>query len=529
MTDEFARRTTALLVATALVIPGAALARPASQRYGKPSLSRHEAELEARLAKLEQEVTDLRGALKAANAGPAAAPDAVLATVAPTTVAPATLTAAITTASQDAGAARAEAASATHAAQAAEARAAAAETRVDSLAAATAKPGFHSGKSDVVISGYVKLLASSARYSGGDVATNSYGRDFYLPGAIPVFNPASPTAPVRDTDFTAKQTRFMLDANTKIGTHTLRAFAEFDFQAAPGTPLAVGQGTQRTTNAYDLAMRRAFIQFDRWQFGQDFTNFENVAVFPESTDYVGGVDGLIFVRQPMIRYALPVQKDVKLFLAVENPETASATAGTAALVENGTDHAPDATARLEYSGTFGFLDVATLWRQLRVDNAKAGPARITDARLGWGISGSGKIFLNADHGSDLRFQATYGQGIGRYMGLNFSPDAVLQSSGTLAAVRNLGLFGTAHIALAPRWRVNLIGSYQKVTYDKGLEPTAAGIGTYNREAWSAAGNLFYSPIANLDLGVEYRHGNRELVNSLAGHVDRFDFAAKYSF
>ncbi len=524
MSHGFARHTAALLVATALVAPGMAMARP---HHTKPLPSHHEAELEARLARLEQEVTTLRGALKTANAVPAGAPDALAAAM-PQAVSPA-VSGAIAAASQDASAARAEAASATHAAQAAEARATAAETRVDALAAATPKLGFHTGKSDVVISGYVKLLASSARYSGGDVATNTFGRDFYLPGAIPVFNPASPAAAVRDTDFTAKQTRFMLDANTKIGTHTLRAYAEFDFQAAPGTPLAVGQGTQRTTNAYDLAMRRAFIQFDRWQFGQDFTNFENTAVFPESTDYVGGVDGLIFVRQPMIRYALPLQKDVKLFLAVENPETASATAGTASLVENGADHAPDATARLEYAGTFGFLDLATLWRQLRVDNAKAGVARIADSRLGWGISGSGKIFLNADHASDLRFQATYGEGIGRYMGLNFSPDAVMQTSGTLAAVRNLGLFGAAHLGIAPQWRVNLIGSYQKVTYDKGLEPTAAGIGAYNREAWSAAGNLFYSPVANLDLGVEYRHGNRDLVNGLTGHVDRFDFAAKYSF
>lgn len=509
MKSLIARRAAAFMVATALVAPVAATARPAHK-----AASSREALLESRLLKLEQQVADLRGALEVAQARSAAVP----------TVAPA-----IVTASQDAAAAHAEAITATQTAQAADARAAAAERKIAALSDATPKLGFRAANGSVNLSGYVKLLTSNARYSGGDVASNTLGRDLYLPGSVPVFNPASPTSPTRDTDFTAKQTRFWVDANSKLGTHALKAYIEFDFQASPGTPQAVGQGTQRTTNAYDLAVRRAYFQFDRWMFGQDFTNFENVGVLPESTDYVGGVDGLVFVRQPMVRYALPLQKDVKLYLAVENPETGSATAGSPALVENGTDHAPDATARLEYSGAFGFLDLATLWRQLRVDNAKAGAAHITDSRLGWGISASGKVFFNAAHTVDLRFQATYGEGIGRYLGLNFSPDAVLQANGTLASVRDLGLFSAAHIALDKQWRVNLIGSFQKVTYADALDRGPAGIGFYNREAWSTAGNVFYSPVPGVDLGVEYRHGNRELVNALNGHVDRFDFAAKYSF
>ena len=519
MTSTFARRSAALMAVTAMVVPVAALARPAhhaAQGLAHKATSSREAVLETRLIKLEQQMAEMRGALEIAQAKAVAAPSA-------------TPSPAVVAASQDAAAAHAEAIAAKQSAAAADAHAAAAERKIAALADATPKLGFRSTNSTVSLSGYVKLLASSARYSGGDVASNTLGRDLYIPGSVPVFNPANPTSPTRDTDFTAKQTRFWIDANTKLGSHALKAYIEFDFQAAPGTPGATGQGTQRTTNAYDLAMRRAFIQFDRWQFGQDFTNFENIGVFPESTDYVGGVDGLVFVRQPMVRYVLPLHKDVKLYLAVENPETASATAGATALIENGTDHAPDATARLEYAGKFGFLDLATLWRQLRVDNAKAGAAHITDARLGWGVSASGKVFLNASHTVDVRFQATYGEGIGRYLGLNFSPDTVLQSNGTLASVRDLGLFGAGHIALDKQWRINLIGSFQKVTYADGLDRTAAGIGNYNRKAWSAAGNLFYSPVPGIDLGVEYRHGNRELVNALTGQVDRFDFAAKYSF
>jgi hypothetical protein len=276
-------------------------------------------------------------------------------------------------------------------------------------------------------------------------------------------------------------------------------------------------------------MRRAFIQFDRWTVGQDFTNFENVATLPESTDYIGGVDGLIFVRQPQIRYALPVLKNTRLYVAVENPETASSTTGHAQLIENGEDHAPDATARLEYTGGFGFLNLATIWRQLRVDNALSGANHIYDSRLGWGVSAQGKVFLGASHRSDVRFQATYGSGLGRYLGLNFSPDAVLNTGGKLSAVRNIALFGAAHIGLDKQWRLNFIGSWQKVDYAGDLDRSDLGIGMFNRQAWSAAANVFYSPVDKVDVGLEYRRGNREVVSGLDGHVDKFEFMAKYSF
>lgn len=489
----------ALLAASALAWPVAALAA------SPQTPEQHQAELEARLARMEQEIIALRADLQAARAQAAPAPVPASAPVPAPILAP-------LAGPPPMALAAAPPASAT------------ANTQTTPPA-----QGFRSGNSTVMLSGYIKLLASSARYSGGDDASNSLGRDLYLPQAVPVYNPASPTSPTRVTDFTAKQTHFWVDANTRLGRHALKAYIEFDFQAAPGTPQALGQGTQRTTNAYDLAMRRAFFQFDRWMFGQDFTNFSNPAVYPESTDYVGGVDGLIFVRQPMIRYSLPLGSGVMLHVAAENPETASSTAGSATMIENGEDHAPDMTARLEYAGKFGFVDFAMLGRQLRLDNAKAGAQRIEGSRLGWGLSTTARLFLDAHQRSDIRLQATYGEGIGRYLGLNFSPDTVLQANGRLGQVRHLGLFAAGRIALDEQWRINLIGSFQAVSYAGYLDRTSAGIAMYNRQAWSLAGNLFYSPVHNVDLGVEYRHGERRLVNDLSGQVDRFDFAAKYSF
>ena len=85
----------------------------------------------------------------------------------------------------------------------------------------------------------------------------------------------------------------------------------------------------------------------------------------------------------------------------------------------------------------------------------------------------------------------------------------------------------ARIALAGTLRTNLMGSYQNVSYAGSLPE--AGIGNFNKRAWSLAANLFWSPVENVDLGVEYRHGQRELVNGAKGQLDRVEFAAKYGF
>ena len=54
-------------------------------------------------------------------------------------------------------------------------------------------------------------------------------------------------------------------------------------------------------------------------------------------------------------------------------------------------------------------------------------------------------------------------------------------------------------------------------------------GGWNDSALSYAANLFWSPAKGFDLGVEYRHGQRELVSGSKGQLDRLEFTSKYSF
>ncbi len=455
------------LAATALVAPGMAAAQSTPR----------EAELEARLARLEAEMQALRADLVSAR-GQQAQTEAV--------------------------------------AQQAAAKSDETATKVAALQPLVTQPtdGFRSGATTIKLGGFIKLIATNSHFSEGEVATNSLGRDFYLPQTIPTGNgPAS-----RVQDFSAKQARFWLNLSTDVAGHAVKGYVETDFQTSPGT-----QGSQRTTNGYNLALRRAYIQVDRFTFGQDWSTFQYVGALPESTDYVGATEGTVFVRQPLIRYSAPIGKGLTLHASIENAESGTATLGTPALIENGDDSLPDFATRLAYTGKFGELSLAGLAREVRVENAGSAAKA-----FGWGASIAGKVYLTGDKSSDLRFMATYGRNAGRYIGLNFAPDAVfVPATNDLVDVREFAALVAARVGLAPSIRLNIIGSYQNVDYDGSLP--LASLAAFNHKAWSAAANIFWTPVKNIDLGFEYRHGERELVGGADGQLDRFEFAAKYSF
>ena len=500
----------ALLGATALVAPQAVLARQGhghALKHAAAAKSKHEVELEARLARLEAEVAEMHAAAMQAKGARTEA---------------------------DAGAqvalaqAQAQAAAASASAQVAAAKATETATRLAALEKKPAPEGMRSGATTIKLGGYLKLEAANSHFSNGPVTTNTLGRDFYLPSTIPTTVGGHPAT---STDFSAKQARFWLNLETQVSGHTVKGYVEADFQVtASAVQNVTGGGSQRTTNGYTLGLRRAFMTVDRFTLGQDWTTFQYVAALPESTDYVGPTEGTVFVRQPQVRYSAPLSKNAVLHVAIENPESALTTAGSPTLAENGTDRMPDLTARLVLTGAHGELSLAGLLRQVRAESTGSALTNAGAGLTATGIGGSvaGKFWLNKDKTADLRFMATYGQNIGRYVGLNFAPDAIyLPTTNTLSDVKVFAAMTALHLPLSAKTRVTLMAGIQNVSYDAAL--TAAQNGTFNKKAWSLAANLFYSPVKPIDLGIEYRHGERDLVNGASGTLDRVELAAKYSF
>ncbi len=444
--------------AALLLVPGAALAQDAS------------AALEARIAQLEAELNSLKSEVAAARTQQASQNQVMAQDIVRLEARPAPLPALAPTPVSD----------------------------------APREEGFRIGDHTVKFGGFIKTDFMASKYSGGDPANGDPLRDYHLPGAIPVGGDSEDVA----TDFNARQTRFWLTTDGVVSGHKIGTRLEMDFQTLPGS------GDQRTTSGSNPALRRAFVTIDNWLIGQEWTNFQNTAVLPESADFVGAAEGTVFARQAQVRYTRG-----PFSIALENPETTVTPFGGGARIIADDNSLPDLTARYGLSRPWGAVQLSGLLRQLKYQN----PATNIDSTVtGWGLSASALFKVGAQ--DDIRLMLTGGEGIGRYVGLNFSNDAVLDASGELEAIGVVAGFAAYRHVWAPGWRSSLIWSAQKVDNDTALTGLSA-----NRSAQSLHANLIWSPVAAFDVGAEVMFADRKLESGLDGDMTRLILFVKYGF
>lgn len=364
--------------------------------------------------------------------------------------------------------------------------------------------GFRIGDHTVRFGGFIKTDASVSRYSGAGPINGDSLREFHVPGSIPIGGQREDAA----TDFNARQTRFWLTTDGLVGGHKVGTRLEMDFQTLPGVT------DQRTTSPANPALRRAFVTIDNWLVGQEWSNFQNTAVLPESADFIGAAEGTVFVRQVQVRYTRG-----PLSVSVENPETTVTPFGGGARILSNVNTTPDLTARYAVSRPWGDVQFAGLLRQLKLQNAAAG---IDATTTGWGLSASAKIKVGDK--DDIRLMLSGGEGIGRYLGLNFANDAVLNASGGLDAIGVVAGFAAYRHVWSPGVRSNLVWSAQRVDNDIALTGLNA-----NRSAQSIHANLIWSPVAAFDLGAELVFADRKIESGASGDMTRLILFAKYGF
>ena len=353
-------------------------------------------------------------------------------------------------------------------------------------------------------SGFIKLDGMWSDYDDGEIADGSVGRDFYLPATIPVGGVGEGA----DFDSHVKQSRFIFGTDTDLaGGGVLSSRFEVDLY---GSAL----GDERATNTYGVLLRHAYVQYRNWLVGQTWSNFMDAAALPETADYIGPTDGTVFVREPMVRYTLG-----NWSFSAENPETTITPFGGGTRIASDDNNIPDLTAAYTWKLGSGYLRAAALLRQLKYETTGAGA--VDDTTEGAALSLSGK-FNFGPH--DLRFAITGGEGLGRYVGVNFNNDAVLTASGELEAISGWAAFAAWRHVWNERLRSTLMLSSSD--YDNDVLLTGASA---NKSSWSWAVNTFYSPVAKLDVGIELRHAEREIESGASGSMRRVQAVARYSF
>lgn len=364
--------------------------------------------------------------------------------------------------------------------------------------------GFRVGKTTVAYAGYVKLDTLVQGTSGGQMPDNSIGRDFLIPALIPVGG----TASGYDTDYSARQTRFILKTATDVGAaHTLNSHIELDFNVTDG-------GDERTTNSYVPRLRQAFITYDNWLFGQAWSTFQNIAALPDSLDFIGVTPGTVFDRQPMIRYSKNGWQ-----IALEQPET-TVTTRTGARIMAGDDTIPDVVARYNLNRPWGSLTAAGIVRTLRISDDDFGTG--TDSAMAYGLSVSGKIKVGEK--DDVRFMATAGDGLGRYIGLNIVNDAALDAAGNLDPIFTWSGFAAYQHHWGGRLRSSIAGAYFKAD-----NPVMLTTRQVTDESWNGFANLIWNPVDPLDIGIELLYAERTLEDGRTGDLRRLMISTRYNF
>jgi hypothetical protein len=354
--------------------------------------------------------------------------------------------------------------------------------------------------------GYVKMDAMVSKFYNGSVPVGNALRDFHFPGAIPVGGESDVFA---TNDYHAKESRFNLETRTRLGDgQQLRAFVEMDF-------LLAGQGDERVSNSFNPRLRHFFFQYGKWILGQTWTTFQILDI-PEDLDFAGAADGIVFNRQPQIRFSTGSWQ-----FAVENAETTLHPFRGGSRITSGSAFAPDLVARYNFGRTWGHLSLAGLLRQLNHEFDEEGVTK-KNSTPGFGVTFGGLI--NLGERDDLRFQATGGQGLGRYAALNFANGAVIDADEGIEAIPSyLGFVGYRHF-WTDKLRTNM--NVSGVLVDNNVELSGD---EGNEAAYSVSANLIYSPVPSLHFGVELMRGVRELENGANGKFDRLQFSGKYDF
>jgi len=315
----------------------------------------------------------------------------------------------------------------------------------------------------------------------------------------------------------ARQSRFGVLMNFPTSNKTV--FTKFEFDM-----FGVGDDAGQTT----IRLRHAYGQWGQWLAGQTNSLFMDVNIFPNTIDYWGPA-GMVFLRNPQIRWT-PISNDKKSFaIAIENPsndidpgqirEIDPALGGAL----EGTQKIPDFTAQYNAQQKWGHWQAAGILRQISYETVNVPDNEPNGSELGWGIDLTGNYKFNKNN--DLLLGVVYGEGIATYMndgGVDLAP------GGTIAdpKAESVPLLGISAY-LNHSWNDKFTSSfgYSRTAVDNtSLQDTDAfATGEY------ASANVIYYPTKNVFIGGEALWGHREDNDGAGGDDFRTQISFHYNF
>ena len=168
--------------------------------------------------------------------------------------------------------------------------------------------------------------------------------------------PVSSSAESKQSRIHARQSRIKVNYQNNSKQELLKAVVEGDFfGGGTNSPL----GSENISNSSSFRIRHAFVEYGSWLVGQTWSNYVDVASYPETLDFSNDT-GQAFLRQGQLRFQHRVN-DFDFSYSLENPE--SDLVPNSNIVFTKADPLFDVTAKVKYKQDWGHISVQTVWRR----------------------------------------------------------------------------------------------------------------------------------------------------------------------
>lgn len=311
-----------------------------------------------------------------------------------------------------------------------------------------------------------------------------------------------------DLSVSARESRLWLKTKTTTEYGILRTLVEIDFLGV--------RGGSTSKNDYYPRLRHAFVELGGFGIGQTNSAFNSIVAL----DTISFPMDDTLVRQALLRYTY----DTKLFLydiSIEEPKITLLDQNSSKIVTK--DNLPyDFVLRARYYPSWGELGIAFLSRKILQESAVA---NTKDSKYGYGVNISGRIkTFSLD---DIRFNAHYGEGSGRYIAYGAFSEGTVSANGeiTLNPVYG-GHLGYRHF-WSEKLRSTAAFSYIGADYTNDILQT--GVHKVTKESYATQINLLWVPVKNLLTGVEYAWAKREVQSGESGRAAFLNFVLRYDF
>lgn len=265
-------------------------------------------------------------------------------------------------------------------------------------------------------------------------------------------------------------------------------------------------------------IRHAFFTYKDWTFGQTWSLMSNMETRTESVDYTQFM-GTSYTRTPQVRYDWKIDQNHDLKVALEY--TGSRVSAFPSLTGRYTFKQGPLTALAQ-----GFVN------EKSVDVAKD-----TVKKVSWGAGAGLKYQFDPQQSIQANYQYIMGDqkfmpyttqsGLVNAPALNAAGDFSLDQDKTDLLMNKLHSFNIGYsYKFNDQWRSNLSASLFE--YDDNTEYAKLNQDA-NKRLTDYAVNVFYSPAEQIDIGLEYHQGKREVFDGRTADVSRLNFVSMYKF